>query len=135
MFPLPLTKWQAVSKVVNKLSKTNVFALFVRKPAMQKPRGTRVHREYGPDFSEVCLADFSHLSPWNGSSPVKKHWAQVCELLCRFRSSSLQFLRFPMLSISMSLVLAELGYTTPALDLELEAEASNADFTTSGKTC
>lgn len=32
-------------------------------------------------------------------------------------------------------VLPELGYTTPALDLEPEAEASNADFTTSGKTC
>lgn len=31
--------------------------------------------------------------------------------------------------------LPELGYTTPALDLKPEAEASNADFTTSGETC
>lgn len=132
MFSLPLTKWQAVSKVVNKLSKTNVFALFVRKPVMQKPKRYQGSQRVWsrPQWSLSCRLP----------SPVTMEWFFSCqEALGSGMWAPLQIQGLippvPMLSLSVSLVLAGLGYTTPALDLELEAEASNADFTTSGKTC
>lgn len=131
MFLLPLTKWQAVSKVVNKLSKTKaLLCLF----GSQLCKNLEV-----PGFTEsVAQTSLRFVL----QTPLTCHhevvlllpcycWTQVCELLCRFRGSSLLFYAVPLCVPA----LPELGYTTPALDLKPEAEASNAGFTTSGETC
>lgn len=92
-----LTKWQAVSKVVNKLSKTNVLLCLF---------GSRLCKNLEvPGFTESVAQTSVRFVL---QTPLTCHrgvvlllpsycWAQVCELLCRFRGSSLLFLCCPSL--------------------------------------